>query len=234
VESCALCHDPLRSSSTVMTNGLALQESYHFKRMIHGIHGTTRRTFPFTHGNVVQGPFSKDGVLAGGGLFLNEQRVTIGGVSTVVIAAGTPVAAGETFVTIAEIIDQAARGKGYTGAPIEPALNYAAEVAYPDLGVNCNLCHVNDSYKVDRSQVGSVVSLRAAGASPLGFNVISPQAATCTSCHDSAFAIGHVTSFGGSAFGNRTLGQDRLVREVCVDCHAPGLFKGVDAVHGLK
>ena len=234
VESCALCHDPLRSSSTVMTSGLGLQESYHFKRMIHGIHGTTRRSFPFTHGNVVQGPFSEQGVLTGGGSFLNNQSVSIGGVSTVVIPAGTQVAAGETFETIAQIIDQAARAQGYTGAPIEPALNYAAEVAYPDLGVNCNLCHVNDSYKIDRSQVGSVVSLRATGADPLGYSVISPMAATCTSCHDSAFAIGHVTSFGGSAFGNRTLGQDRLVREVCADCHASGLFKGVDTVHGLK
>ncbi len=234
VESCALCHDPIRSTSTVMTSGLGLQESYQFKRMIHGIHGTSRRAFPYTHGNVVQGPFSKDGVLTGGGIFLNNQSVTIGGVSTVVIPAGTTVAAGETFESIAQIIDQAARAKGYTGAPIEPALNYAAEVAYPDLGVNCNVCHVNDSYKVDRSQVGSVVSLRVSGADPLGFSVISPQAATCTSCHDSAYAIGHVTSFGGSAFGNRTLGQDRLVREVCVDCHAPGLFKGVDTVHGLK
>jgi hypothetical protein len=217
-----------------MTSGLGLQESYQFKRMIHGIHGTSRRAFPFTHGNVVQGPFSKDGVLTGGGLFLNNQSVNIGGVSTVVIPAGTPVAAGETFVTIARIIDDAARAKGYTGAPIEPALNYAAEVAYPDLGLNCNGCHVNDSYKRDQSPVASVVSLRATGADPLAYSVISPQAATCTGCHDSSFAIGHVTSFGGSAFGNRTLGQDRLVTETCMDCHAPGLFKGIDLVHGIK
>ncbi len=234
VESCALCHDALRSSSTVMTSGLALQESYHFKRMIHGIHSTTRRAFPFTHGNVVQGPFGKDGVLTGGGLFLNNQSVSIGGVSTVVIPAGTPVAVGETFDSIARIIDDAARGKGYTGAPIEPALNYAAEVAYPDLGLNCNGCHVNDSFKRDQSPVGSVVSLRATGANPLAYSVISPQAATCTGCHDSSFAIGHVTSFGGSAFGNRTLGQDRLVTETCAECHAPGLFKGIDLVHGIK
>jgi len=234
VESCALCHDPLRSSSTVMTNGIALQESYHFKRMIHGIHGTSRREFPFTHGNVVQGPFSKDGVLTGGGIFLNAQSVSIGGVSTVVVAAGTAVAAGETFVSIAQIIDTAARQKGYTGAPIEPALNYAAEVAYPDLGLNCTACHVGNTFLRDQGTVGSVVSLRTSGANPAGYSVISPQAATCTSCHDSAFAIGHVTSFGGSAFGNRTLGQDRLVTEICADCHAPGLFKGIDIVHGMK
>lgn len=234
VESCALCHDALRSSSTVMTSGLALQESYHFKRMIHGIHATTRRTYPFTHGNVVKGAFTKDGTLIGGGTFLNNQSVTIGGVSTVVIPAGTPVAGGETFVTIAQIIDRAAREKGYTGAPIAPAQNYAAEVAYPDLGLSCNACHVNGSYKRDQSPVGSVVSLRTAGADPLNYSVISPQAATCTGCHDSAFALGHVTSFGGSAFGTRTLGQDRLVTETCADCHAPGLFKGIDIVHGLR
>jgi len=234
VESCALCHDPLRSSSTVMTSGLALQEAYHFKRMIHGIHGTSRREFPFTHGNVVQGPFSKTGVLAGGGIFLNAQSVSIGGVSTVVVPAGTPVAAGETFVSIAKIIDDAARAKGYTGAAIEPALNYAAEVAYPDLGLNCTGCHVDNSYLRDQGTVGSVVSLRTTGANPANYSVISPQAATCTSCHDSAFAIGHVTSFGGAAFGNRTLGQDRLVTEICADCHAPGLFKGIDIVHGMK
>ena len=46
-------------SSTVMTNGLALNESYQFKRMIHGIHGNSKRTYPFTHGNpVVRRPSS--------------------------------------------------------------------------------------------------------------------------------------------------------------------------------
>jgi OmcA/MtrC family decaheme c-type cytochrome len=57
VESCALCHDALRSSSTVMTNGTTLQESYQFKRMIHGMHGSTKRIYPFTHGNTVVGAF---------------------------------------------------------------------------------------------------------------------------------------------------------------------------------
>jgi OmcA/MtrC family decaheme c-type cytochrome len=57
VESCALCHDALRSSSTVMTSGTTLQESYQFKRMIHGMHGSTKRIYPFTHGNTVVGAF---------------------------------------------------------------------------------------------------------------------------------------------------------------------------------
>jgi len=158
VEACVVCHDPNRVSSTVMTNGLALNESYQFKRMIHGIHGNSRRTYPFTWGNRAQGAFSKEGVLTADGSFLADQKVTIGGVSTTVVTAGTVIPAGNTFQTIADIVTAAASSVGYTGAAIAPAENYAAEVAYPGVGLNCNACHVNNSYKVDRGTVGAVVS----------------------------------------------------------------------------
>ena len=193
VESCALCHDALRSSSTVMTNGQNLQESYQFKRMIHGIHGSSKRIHPFTYGN------------AAVGAFCNPRNP----------ASVAPLC--DPNLTLAADV-----------------LNYAAEVAYPDLGLNCDNCHVNRSYMSDPGGVGAVVSPRVAGADPLGFGVISPLAATCTSCHDSPRAIQHVTQAGNSAFGTRTLGQDRLVKEVCADCHAPGGFQAVDFVHGLK
>jgi OmcA/MtrC family decaheme c-type cytochrome len=235
VEACSVCHDPNRiSTSTVMTNGLALNESYQFKRMIHGIHGNSKRTYPFTHGNPVQGAFDDMGRLTSGGTFQANQSVTIGGTSTVVITAGTPVAAGATFQTIADMITAAARARGYTGAAIAPAENYAAEVAYPAVGLNCNSCHVNNSYKVDRSVLGSVVAKPAGSTNPLEWLVISPKAATCTACHDSPKAIGHVTSFGNAAFGNRSQGQSLQTQETCMDCHASGVFMGVDIVHGQK
>ena len=187
VEACVVCHDPNRMSSTIMTNGLALNESYQFKRMIHGIHGNSKRTFPFTHGNTVVGAFNKDGTSATG------------------------------------------------GAPLASTVeNYAAEVAYPDTTLNCNACHVNDSYKVDRGTVGAVVSKPAGVTDPAQWLVISPKAASCTSCHDSPQAIGHVTSFGSATFGDRTQAQSLQTQEVCTDCHAPGVFKGVDIVHGQK
>ncbi len=198
IEACQLCHDSTRSSSTVMTNGLNLRESYHFKRMIHGIHGNSKRNHPFTHGNNIIGPFSKDGFLTAAGLTLTGETVP----------AGTPLPPGTE--------------------------NYAAEVAYPDLGLSCNACHVNDSYKLDRGPLGSNVTLRVTGTDPRTYNVISPQAATCTACHDSPQAIGHVTTFGNASFGNRTQAQSLLTRETCTDCHASGGFKGVDIVHGLR
>lgn len=67
VEACVICHDPNRISSTVMADGTkaldgitAFQESYQFKRMIHGIHGGTKRTYPFTHGNVRVDSYDKE------------------------------------------------------------------------------------------------------------------------------------------------------------------------------
>ena len=187
VEACVVCHDPNRMSSTIMTNGLALNESYQFKRMIHGIHGSSKRSYPFTHGNKAVGAFAKDGTSLSG---------------------GAPLA-----------------------ADVE---NYAAEVAWPGIGINCNACHVDNSYKLDKSPVGSVVSKPAGVTDPMQWLVISPEAATCTSCHDSSAAIAHVTSFGNATFANRSQAQSMLTQETCNDCHAPGGFKGVDLVHGQK
>ena len=234
VEACVTCHDPNRVSSTVMTNGLSLNESYQFKRMIHGIHGNSMRTYPFTHGNPVAGQFDDAGKLLTAGTFLASQSVTISGTPTVVIPAGTAVAAGSTFQTIADMITAAARALGYTGAAVAPAENYGAEVAYPDETLNCNACHVDNSYQVDRGTLGAVVSKPAGVTDPMKWLVISPKAASCTSCHDSPKAIGHVTSFGNASFGNRTQAESLQIQEICADCHAGGGFKGVDIVHGLK
>jgi OmcA/MtrC family decaheme c-type cytochrome len=188
VEACVVCHDPNKmSGSTKMTNGLNLNESYQLKRMIHGIHGNSKRTFPFTHGNAVVGAFNKDGTSATG---------------------GAPLAAN-----------------------VE---NYAAEVLYPQVGLNCNSCHVNNSYKTDRGTLGAVVAKPAGVTDPMLWQVISPKAASCTACHDSPKAVGHVTSFGNAAFGDRTQVQSLLTQEICADCHASGGFKGVDFVHGQQ
>lgn len=187
VEACVTCHDVNRMSSTVMTNGLALNESYQFKRMIHGIHGNSKRTYPFTHGNTVVDAFNKDGTSMTG------------------------------------------------GAPLKADVeNYAAEVAWPGVGINCNVCHVNNSYKVDQGPLGAVISKPAGITDPMQWLVISPKAASCTACHDSPTAIAHVTSFGNASFGNRTQAQSIQTQEICADCHSSGGFKGVDIVHGQK
>jgi OmcA/MtrC family decaheme c-type cytochrome len=120
--------------------------------------------------------------------------------------------------------------------------NYAAEVAYPAVGLNCNGCHVNNSWANDLGPIGSVVAKPLVGSAtplavdtdPLNWRVITPKAATCTSCHNSSAAIDHVIGAGGSSFGTMTQAQSLQVQETCVDCHGLGRPFGVDIVHGQR
>jgi OmcA/MtrC family decaheme c-type cytochrome len=223
VDACVVCHDPNRVSTTVMTNGMALNESYQFKRMIHGIHGNSKRSFPFTNGNMTQGAFD--------------------------ILTGAPIA--PWTIPMKDSYGRAigTSGPGQNGVVgLSTVENFAAEVAWPGVGINCNACHVNNSYKVDQSPLGAAVLKNGATATgpavfggttaltdPNQFKVISPKAASCTACHDSAKAVDHVSSFGGAYFGNQTQAQIAgLPRETCNDCHGSGGSKSVDIVHGQK
>ncbi|HQR21014.1 MAG TPA: OmcA/MtrC family decaheme c-type cytochrome, partial [Burkholderiaceae bacterium] len=224
VESCVLCHDQNRYTSTVMTNGRALSENYAFKRMIHGIHGTSRRAYPFTHGNSVIGAFNKSGILTLDGLIAASSSTSVSA------PAGTLLQPWSTGVVVP------------AGTPLDPATvtNYAAEVYYPQLGLNCNACHVNNSWQSDPNPVGAVVTkpidpaTMKAGTDPRAWFVISPRAASCTACHDSTTAINHVVGTGGSSFGQATQAQSFQLQENCMDCHANGKPFGVDVVHTPK
>lgn len=205
VEACVVCHDANRmSSSSIMTDGSSFNESYQFKRMIHGIHGNSQRASPFTHGNKVVG------------IFCNPAGTT---------QIAKDLCAANALLPVPLVL----------AADVE---NYAAEVAYPGVGLNCNACHVNNSYKQDLGTLGAVIKKDSGVTDPNGWKVISPKVASCTACHDSAKAIEHVTlNIGdpGAVFGTRTqadlLG---LPAETCNDCHAPGARQAVDLVHGQK
>jgi OmcA/MtrC family decaheme c-type cytochrome len=92
--------------------------------------------------------------------------------------------------------------------------------------MNCNVCHVNGSYKQNLSVVGSSVTFNTDASSNL---VISPRASTCSSCH----AQNHMIQTGGAAFGTVTQGELAAgqVFESCDGCHQPGGEKPVDLVH---
>jgi OmcA/MtrC family decaheme c-type cytochrome len=204
VEACVVCHDANKVSSTVMTNGSSFNESYQFKRMIHGIHGNSRRASPFTHDNKVVG------------IFCNPAGTTQIAKDLCTANAALPV----PLVLASDVT------------------NYAAEVAYPGVGLNCNACHVNNSYQQDLGTLGAVVQKGTGVTDPNGWKVISPKVATCTACHDSAKAIDHVSMNIGdltASFGKWTQGElAGLPRETCDECHAIGKRMAVDVVHGQK
>ena len=108
----------------------------------------------------------------------------------------------------------------------------------------CEVCHVNGSYKQNLSTVGTSVtfdvdtstdSTNATVTDTDASNnlVISPKASTCSSCHSSADAKAHMISQGGAAFGTVTQGQLAAgqVFESCDGCHQPGGIEPVDTVH---
>ena len=179
--------------------------------------------YPFTHGNNVIGAFNKAGILTLDGLIAASSSSSVSaplGILQQPWSTGVVVPAGTAL--------------GDSGSDVE---NYAAEVAYPSVGLNCNGCHVNNSWQRDPGPVGAVVAkpidpaTQKAGLDPLNWLVITPQAASCTSCHDSTKAIDHVVGAGGSSFGNLTQGQSLQTQETCADCHALGRPQGVDVVH---
>jgi OmcA/MtrC family decaheme c-type cytochrome len=131
------------------------------------------------------------------------------------------------------------------GDPNANISNWAEEVAWPGIIGDCNTCHVNDSWKQDRSVLGSVITGGATNKGGPDAVVISPKAATCTSCHDGLSWQNHVRFSGGGAFGTDAFGtvvtQGSVVAggvaEICEGCHKPG--SGVTAadislVHDVK
>ncbi len=210
-----------------MTNGRALSENYAFKRMIHGIHGNSRRAAS-VHARQQRDRRVQQGGHPDAGRPDRRQQFVDG------VGAGRDAAAAVVHRHRGPRRD----GAGRLGQ--SRSTNYAAEVDYPQVGLNCNGCHVNNSWQNDPNPVGSVVAkpidqaTLKADTDPLAWLVITPKAASCTACHDSTNAINHVVGTGGSAFGNATQAQSFQTQESCADCHAPGLPRGVDVVHGQK
>jgi OmcA/MtrC family decaheme c-type cytochrome len=206
----------------MMTNGLALYESYQFKRMIHGIHSNSKRASPFTHGNALVGVFNKDGSSATGGTPLTDScGRSIGSFGVCLTPPGTV-------------------------AALSTVENYAVEVTWPGVSLNCSACHIDSSYKTDMGTLGAVVKkpidvvTGVTTTDPNTWLVISPKSATCTSCHDGKTTSGqsvvnHVIQFGGAAFGDKSQFDIAMApRETCDDCHTNGGAKNVDIDHGQK
>ena len=95
--------------------------------------------------------------------------------------------------------------------------------------MNCNVCHVNDSYKQNISIMGSSTTISSA---------ISPKASACSACHadtDPANPVmkNHMIQMGGAAFGTVSQANIGTVFEACDGCHLAGTVKPVDSAHQL-
>ncbi len=121
----------------------------------------------------------------------------------------------------------------------------------------CNVCHVDKSYVVGNSILGTSLALDVdtsvdstnatiTDTNSLNNPVISPKASACYSCHSSDEAKNHMIQTGGAVFSTVVTQPDgtvtgsltqadvmsgTVVFETCDGCHDSGAMEPVDTVH---
>jgi OmcA/MtrC family decaheme c-type cytochrome len=139
--------------------------------------------------------------------------------------------------------------KDWTGAPAhgirEQGLVVAnadfSHVRYPQSQANCAACHTGTTYSLGGdwdmpTQSGILASTTTSNgqADPADDLNMSPTYAVCTSCHDSAVALLHMTTVATPLFDAlQTPNIDGNI-EQCSICHGPGKVADVQVVHGVK
>lgn len=139
------------------------------------------------------------------------------------------------------------------GNPPGEVENFTELVAYPGILADCTTCHEGDSYRNDRSPLGtSVLSLSTSASNPnldllefiknsdglvdpLQVPVFSQRAASCVGCHDTAANRLHMQEQGGSAFdmNQADVALDGKVFERCDECHGITSLLPIDQAHKL-
>lgn len=63
--------------------------------------------------------------------------------------------------------------------------------------------------------------------------IVSPIVAACSSCHDSALAVDHMQTNGGSFYESRAVAFAKPQQEECLLCHGPGRLASIADRHAL-
>jgi OmcA/MtrC family decaheme c-type cytochrome len=192
VQACVVCHDPDRMSSTVMADGSGWNESYQFKRMIHGIHGGQKRTYPFTHGNTV----------VGNGFALDGTPLTLGGVVGPVMTAGTENFTAEVAFpghiwdcTTCHVNKSYQNDQGPLGAVINKPTGVTDpllwNVSSPKVAT-CTACHDDLAVRVHMLSATSGVGGGVFGTKTQGDIISGNVNEICTTCHAPGVVFGTV------------------------------------------
>jgi len=135
------------------------------------------------------------------------------------------------------------RTKGITIYGFGGSVNDFSKVVFPGKLNNCAACHAGISYQLTgiwaaptaNGILGNTISTGASATASADNLRISPTAAVCSSCHDSALAKTHMqdASTGGS-FSATQATLNTTVVEMCSLCHGAGRAFDVKTVHGVK
>ena len=135
------------------------------------------------------------------------------------------------------------RTKGITVYGFGGSVNDFSKVVFPGKLNDCAKCHAGTSYQLTgtwgaptaNGVLGTTIS---SGADPAGSadNLrITPIAAVCSSCHDTAVAKAHMQdAFNGGNFSATQAAIKAGAAENCSFCHGPGRSFDVQTVHGVQ
>jgi OmcA/MtrC family decaheme c-type cytochrome len=131
------------------------------------------------------------------------------------------------------------------------SINDYSGVRFPGELRNCVNCHIDRSGRgtfelpLSAAVLGSTVSTgsvfavapgapRSIDVNPANDLKITPTAATCSGCHDSAEVRTHMIRTGGASFGTLQQYIGTAVVERCANCHGPGKEKDVRRAHEIR
>ena len=135
------------------------------------------------------------------------------------------------------------RTKGITIYGFGGSVNDFSTVVFPGKLNDCAMCHAGTSYQLTgiwaaptaSGILGSTISTGASATDPADNLRISPTAAVCSSCHDSAVTKTHMQdAFNAANFSVTQTAINASAPEACSFCHGPGRVLDVKVVHGVQ
>lgn len=135
------------------------------------------------------------------------------------------------------------RTNGITVYGFGGSVNDYSKVVFPGKLNDCSTCHAGSSYQLTGTWgaptangiLGNTISTGASTTDPADNLRITPIAAVCSSCHDSAATKLHMQdTFNGGNFSATQAAISAANSENCTFCHGLGRSYDVQVVHGVK
>jgi OmcA/MtrC family decaheme c-type cytochrome len=208
---CATCHTPNQGGSTGW--------SASFRVWVHGIHGASKRTVPFTW-HAVSATDNYSTLMYPGVLKDCNQCHLPGTYDFSASQYTSDVMAGMLNV-------QAATGKLNPASATAYVYPQAAPVGSGNWAYGLKVDNTTD-YGTGWS-VNPATGTLVAKTTQDNNLVSSPITAVCATCHDTSSATSHMEANGGSFYDPRSVAVTRT--EQCLVCHAKGNVADIGAVH---
>jgi OmcA/MtrC family decaheme c-type cytochrome len=135
------------------------------------------------------------------------------------------------------------RTKGLTVYGFGGSVNDFSNVVFPGKLNDCTTCHVGTSYQLTgvwdaptaNGVLANTINSGASVIDPADNLRITPIAAVCSSCHDSAVVKAHMQdAFNSANFSATQAAINLAAPEACSFCHGVGRVFDVKVVHGVK